>query len=114
EPEPVAAEPEPVPEPVTPEPEPEPQLEPEPVAAAVALPTPEPMPTPVAAPRTGPSTASRRGPIAALAVTAIVIGAAIGFLVAPSSHKAAPKQPALSQVASAGAEATWLSAGCLG
>jgi len=37
-------------------------------------------------------------------VAAIVIGAAIGFLVAPSSHKAAPKQPALSQVASAGVD----------
>jgi hypothetical protein len=35
-------------------------------------------------------------------VAAIVIGAAIGFLVAPSSHKAAPKAPALNQVASAG------------
>jgi hypothetical protein len=37
---------------------------------------------------------------------AIVIGAAVGFLVAPSSHKAAPKAPGLSQVASAGTGGT--------
>jgi hypothetical protein len=85
---------EPLPEPIA-EPEPEPVAEPEPEPT----PTPEPMPTPVAA---APGAPSRRGPIAALAGVAIVIGAAIGFLVAPSSHKAAPKAPALSQVASAG------------
>ncbi len=130
-PEPVAAEPEPEPEPepvaaapepvATPEPEPalepppplepateplpEPvaEAEPEPVAEPQPIPTPEPMPTPVASARPGPQEASgRRGPIAALAAVAIVVGAAIGFLVAPSSHKAAPKPAALSQVASAG------------
>jgi serine/threonine protein kinase len=101
-------EPEPEPEPVAAEPEPDTERLPEPVAAAEPLaepiPTPEPVPTPVAAaPAVGadqPST--RRGPIAALAAVAIVIGAAIGFLVAPSSHKAAPKAAPLSQVASAG------------
>jgi hypothetical protein len=60
------------------------------------------MPTPVAAARTEPRAHSRRAPIAALAAAAVVIGAGIGFLVAPSSHKAAPKPPALNQVASAG------------
>jgi serine/threonine protein kinase len=129
EPEPVAAKPEPVPEPIAAEPEPiaaepepEPELqpapepvaaqpelvaEPEPVAAEPALEpapirTPEPMPTPVAAARPGTQAPAKRGPIAALAAIAIVVGAAIGFLVAPSSHKAAPKAPPLSQVASAG------------
>ena len=119
EPEPVLEaepEPEPLPEPAAtvepeaeteplPEPEPEPLAAPEPRAepetATEPEPTPtlDPMPTPVAA---GAPTTSRRGPIAALAVVAIVIGAAIGFLVAPSSHKAAPKAAPLSQVASAG------------
>ena len=60
------------------------------------------MPTPVAAERTQPRAHTRRAPIAALAAAAVVIGAGIGFLVAPSSHKAAPKPPALNQVASAG------------
>ncbi|HEX3978659.1 MAG TPA: serine/threonine-protein kinase [Solirubrobacteraceae bacterium] len=103
EPEPVAAMPEP--EPVAAVPEPEPQPEPEPVVAEPEpepTPTPEPMPTPVVAARPETQTTARRGPIAALAAVAIVIGAAIGFLAAPSSHKAAPKAPALSQVASAG------------
>jgi hypothetical protein len=101
EPEPVAAAPEPEPEPVAAVPEPEPEPEP------VATPTPEPIPTPVAAARPAPASATssaRRGPIAALAAAAIVIGAAIGFLVAPSSHKAAPKPKGLSQVASAGTD----------
>jgi hypothetical protein len=111
EPEPVAAEPEPAPEwvpepepvaeagpPLAAEPEPAPVLEPEPEP----IPTPEPMPTPVGAAPGTPRTSARRGPIAALAAVAIVIGAAVGFLVAPSSHKAAPKPAALSQVASAG------------
>ncbi len=120
-PEPVAAEPEPVvpePEPLAPEPEPvapetAPELtsepvaavlepQPEPIAEPVPTPTPEPMPTPVGAARPTSQAGARRGPIAALAVVAIVIGAGIGFLVAPSSHKAAPKAPPLSQVASAG------------
>jgi serine/threonine protein kinase len=107
EPEPVAAEaePEPEPEPDTePLPEPvaiaEPVAEPEPVAESE--PTPEPISTPVATARTDGQATGRRGPIAALAAAAIVIGAAIGFLVAPSSHKAAPKAAPLSQVASAG------------
>jgi serine/threonine protein kinase len=91
------AEPQPVAEP---HPEPEPQSEPV-VVEPVAIPTPEPMPTPVAA-RPAPATSARRGPIAALAAAAIVIGAAIGFLLAPSSHKAAPNRQALNQVASAG------------
>ena len=78
--------------------------EPEPVAAEPEpVPTPEPIATPVAAARTDAQATGRRGPIAALAAAAIVIGAAIGFLVAPSSHKAAPKTAPLSQVASAGA-----------
>jgi hypothetical protein len=128
EPEPVAAEPEPIVAEPVPEPEPLPEPEPEPAAAepdterlpepvaaaepvaepepvaAEPIPTPEPVPTPVAeAPAVGVDQApTRRGPIAALAAAAIVIGAAIGFLVAPSSHKAAPKPPPLSQVASAG------------
>jgi serine/threonine protein kinase len=114
EPEPVATvpapepEPEPEPEPVAvlpePEPEPAPEPEPEPVAAAAPLLTPEPMPTPEAAAAPAPAVTARRGgPIAALAAVAIVIGAAIGFLAAPSSHTTAPKHAALSQVASAGA-----------
>ena len=131
EPEPVAAEPEPVPEPdrrragthrggararariatgarARPRcPSPSRRPSPRPVAAGAEpeparLPTPEPMPTPVVAARPGAPTAAKRGPIAALAAIAIVIGAAIGFLVAPSSHKAAPKAAPLSQVASAG------------
>jgi hypothetical protein len=88
------------------EPEPEPVAEPVPVAEPEPAPervlTPEPMPTPVAAPRTQTRAPGRRAPIAALAAAAVVIGAGIGFLVAPSSHKAAPKPPALNQVASAG------------
>jgi hypothetical protein len=96
EPEPVA-EAEPVVE-APPEPEPVAEAEPEPEP----LPTPDPMPTPVAAERAQPRAHTRRAPIAALAAAAVVIGAGIGFLVAPSSHKAAPKPPALNQVASAG------------
>ena len=92
---------EPLPEPVT-EPEPEPVATPEPVAEPEPIRTPEPMPTPVAAARPAAQADTRRGPIAALAALAIVIGAGVGFLVAPSSHKAAPKAPPLSQTASAG------------
>jgi serine/threonine protein kinase len=112
EPEPVAMAPAPEPEPETepvavlpePEPQPEPEPEPPPEPAAAPIPTPEPTPTSEAAAAPAPASAARRGgPIAALAAAAIVIGAAIGFLVAPSSHTAAPKQPALSQAASAGA-----------
>jgi hypothetical protein len=115
QPEPAAAEPEPalepppppepdsepLPAPVT-EPEPEPAAAPAPVAEPAPIRTPEPMPTPVAAARPAAQAGTRRGPIAALAAVAIVIGAGVGFLVAPSAHKAAPKAPPLSQTASAG------------
>ena len=96
-------EPEFEPAPVVAEAEPLPEPEPEPVAAEPEpFPAAEPIPTPITTARAAPRTSGRGGPIAALAAAAIVIGAAIGFLVAPSSHKAAPKPPALSQVASAG------------
>ncbi len=87
------------PEPAT-EAEAEPVAEPEPEPEPI--PTPEPMPTPVAAERPQRRAPSRRAPIAALAAGAVIIGAAIGFLVAPSSRKAAPKPPPLNQVAAAG------------
>ncbi len=128
EPEPAAAEPEPAaaepePEPI-PEPEPEPAAaepepaaaEPEPAAAepepAAAEPEPaaaEPEPSPeepaVAAPTRPPAARLRspsRAPLVALAAAAVVIGAIIGYVVAPSSKKATHRSAALSQSTSAG------------
>jgi serine/threonine protein kinase len=91
-------EPEPEPEP---EPELEPEPEPEPEAEAEPVLTPEPTPV-TAAPTRSQAAPGRSGPIAVLALVAIVVGAAIGFLVAPSSKKPAPKAAPLSQTATGG------------
>jgi serine/threonine protein kinase len=108
EPEPVVEappEPEPIPEPVAEaQPEPVAEAQPEPVAEPEPQPAPERIPTPASEqPRAERRAPRSRAPIAALAGAAVAIGAVIGFVVAPSSHKAAPKAAALSQVASAGA-----------
>ena len=94
----------PVPIPETqPEPEPEPEPQPEPEAVPVPEAVPEPEPQPVAAAGTAkPRQSASRAPIAALAALAAIVGAVIGFVIAPSSHKSPPPTAALSQSTSAG------------
>ncbi len=79
------------------------ELRPEPASEpAVAPPVPEPVAA-TAAPAARRSGHGGRAAFAALAAAALVVGAAVGFLIAPSSSNTATRPPApLSQTASAG------------